>query len=104
MARLLSAMAIAPPSGFTLDAASVLDGLVFTDRDAAAGIQIYKDADFVVIGQGTLSLPMKVAIRRLRKERGLKIGLVRLKWFRPFPTDDVVQPAVEAEDIFRHTT
>jgi len=50
-----------------------------------------EDAEIVVIGQGTLSLPMKVAIRRLRKERGLKIGLVRLKWFRPFPTDEVVK-------------
>ncbi|HKY52058.1 MAG TPA: pyruvate ferredoxin oxidoreductase [Candidatus Limnocylindria bacterium] len=50
-----------------------------------------EDAEFVVIGQGTLSLPMKVAIRRLRKERGLKIGLVRLKWFRPFPTEAVVK-------------
>jgi pyruvate ferredoxin oxidoreductase alpha subunit len=50
-----------------------------------------EDAEVVVIGQGTLSLPMKVAIRRLRKERGLKIGLVRLKWFRPFPTADVVK-------------
>ncbi len=49
------------------------------------------DAEVVVIGQGTLSLPMKVAIRRLRKERGLKIGLVRLKWFRPFPTAEVVK-------------
>jgi len=33
---------------------------------------------------------MKVAIRRLRKE-GHKVGLVRLKWFRPFPTEDVVR-------------
>ena len=33
---------------------------------------------------------MKVAIRRLRKE-GHKIGLVRLKWFRPFPTEEVVK-------------
>jgi pyruvate ferredoxin oxidoreductase alpha subunit len=49
------------------------------------------DAEVVVIGQGTLSLPMKVAIRRLRKEQGLKIGLVRLKWFRPFPTEEVVK-------------
>jgi pyruvate ferredoxin oxidoreductase alpha subunit len=49
------------------------------------------DAEVVVIGQGTLSLPMKVAIRRLRKEKGLKIGLVRLKWFRPFPTEEVVK-------------
>jgi pyruvate ferredoxin oxidoreductase alpha subunit len=48
------------------------------------------DAEVVVIGQGTLSLPMKVAIRRLRKE-GHKIGLVRLKWFRPFPTEEIVK-------------
>jgi len=49
------------------------------------------DAEVVVIGQGTLSLPMKVAIRRLRKEQGLRIGLVRLKWFRPFPTEEVAK-------------
>ncbi len=49
-----------------------------------------EDAEVVVIGQGTLALPMKVAIRRLRKE-GHKIGLVRLKWFRPFPTEEIVR-------------
>src|SRR6267378_2619121 len=48
------------------------------------------DAEYVVFGQGTLALPMKVAIRRLRKE-GHKVGLVRLKWFRPFPTDEIVK-------------
>src|SRR5438105_3529398 len=37
-----------------------------------------------------LSLPMKVAIRKLRKD-GHKVGLVRLKWFRPFPTADIVK-------------
>ncbi len=48
------------------------------------------DADVVFFGQGTLALPMKVAIRRLRKQ-GHKVGLVRLKWFRPFPTVEVAQ-------------
>src|SRR5207247_7959466 len=48
------------------------------------------DAEVVVFGQGTLALPMKVAIRRLRKE-GHKVGLVRLKWFRPFPTQEIVK-------------
>ena len=47
-------------------------------------------AEVVFTGQGTLSRPMKVAIRRLRKE-GHKVGLVRLKWFRPFPTADIVK-------------
>src|SRR5437870_2820438 len=48
------------------------------------------DAEFVFFGQGTLALPMKVAIRRLRKE-GHKVGLVRLKWFRPFATEESVR-------------
>ena len=47
------------------------------------------DAEVVFVGQGTLALPMKVAIRRLRKQ-GHKVGLVRLKWFRPFPTEDLI--------------
>jgi pyruvate ferredoxin oxidoreductase alpha subunit len=49
-----------------------------------------EDAEVVVFGQGTLALPMRVAIRRLRKE-GHKVGLVRLKWFRPFPTQEIVK-------------
>jgi pyruvate ferredoxin oxidoreductase alpha subunit len=49
-----------------------------------------EDAEVVVVGQGTLSLPMKVAIRRLRAQ-GHKVGLVRLKWFRPFPVEDLVK-------------
>src|SRR6202171_562618 len=35
------------------------------------------DAEVVVIGQGTLSLPMKGATRRLWKERGRQLWLVR---------------------------
>ncbi len=48
------------------------------------------DAEVVFFGQGTLALPMKVAIRKLRAQ-GHKVGLVRLKWFRPFPTEEIVQ-------------
>ncbi|MDQ6673282.1 MAG: pyruvate ferredoxin oxidoreductase [Chloroflexota bacterium] len=47
------------------------------------------DAEFVLVGQGTIAMPGRVMVRRLR-EQGHKIGFVRLKWFRPFPTDDVV--------------
>ena len=46
------------------------------------------DADVVLCGMGTLSLPSKVAIREMRKD-GKKVGLVRLKWFRPFPTEEL---------------
>src|ERR1700680_5096560 len=42
-----------------------------------------EDADVVLIGMGTLSTPVKVAIRKMRKE-GKKVGFVRMRWFRPF--------------------
>ena len=44
-----------------------------------------EDADVVLLGMGALSLPLKVTVRRLR-EQGRKVGFVRVKWFRPFPT------------------
>lgn len=47
-----------------------------------------EDADVVLVGMGTLSMPVKVAIRRMRKE-GRKVGLVRLRWFRPFPDEEL---------------
>ena len=42
-----------------------------------------EDADVVLLGMGTMSTPVKVAIRKLR-EQGKKVGFVRLRWFRPF--------------------
>jgi pyruvate ferredoxin oxidoreductase alpha subunit len=46
------------------------------------------DADVILFGQGTLSMSAKVGVRTLR-ERGHKVGFVRLKWLRPFPTAEV---------------
>jgi pyruvate ferredoxin oxidoreductase alpha subunit len=48
------------------------------------------DADVVLFGMGTMSMPVKVAIRKMRKE-GKKVGFVRLRWFRPFPTEAIQQ-------------
>jgi pyruvate ferredoxin oxidoreductase alpha subunit len=47
-----------------------------------------EDADIVLVGMGTMSLPLRVAIREMRKD-GQKVGMVRLKWVRPFPTDEL---------------
>jgi len=41
------------------------------------------DADVVLVGMGTLSNPVRVAIRKMR-EQGMKVGFVRMRWFRPF--------------------
>ena len=48
------------------------------------------DADVVILGMGTLSMPTRVAIRKLRKE-GKKVGMVRLRWFRPFPAEELAK-------------
>src|SRR6267143_465331 len=46
------------------------------------------DADIVLVGMGTLSTPVKVAIREMRKE-GKKVGFVRVRWFRPFAAEEL---------------
>jgi len=45
-----------------------------------------EDADIVLMGMGTLSTPVKVAIRHMR-EQGKKVGFVRMRWFRPFAAE-----------------
>ena len=49
-----------------------------------------EDAEIILVGMGTLALPVRVAIRRLR-EQGKKVGFLRIKFFRPFATDEVRQ-------------
>jgi pyruvate ferredoxin oxidoreductase alpha subunit len=49
-----------------------------------------EDADVVLVGMGTLSTPVKVAIRKMRQE-GKKVGLVRVRWFRPFAAEELAK-------------
>ncbi|HXH83078.1 MAG TPA: pyruvate ferredoxin oxidoreductase [Candidatus Tectomicrobia bacterium] len=56
------------------------------------------DAEVILIGMGTISLPIKVGIRNMRAQ-GKKVGLVRLRWFRPFPTDRLVAALAGAQAI-----
>ena len=46
------------------------------------------DADVCVVGMGTLAMPARVTVRRLREE-GKKVGFVRIRWFRPFATQEI---------------
>ena len=48
------------------------------------------DADVVLMGMGTLSTPVKVAIRKMRDE-GKKVGFVRMRWFRPFAAEKLAK-------------
>jgi len=46
------------------------------------------DAEIALVGMGTLSMSVKVAVRKLRAQ-GHKVGFVRVRWFRPFPTQEL---------------
>jgi pyruvate ferredoxin oxidoreductase alpha subunit len=57
-----------------------------------------EDADVILMGMGTLSLPVKVAIRKMRAD-GKKVGLIRLRWFRPFPFEQLARALGKAKAI-----
>ncbi len=44
-----------------------------------------EDAEVVLLGMGTVAMPARTAARRLR-EKGMRVGYINLRWFRPFPT------------------
>lgn len=46
------------------------------------------DAEVVLIGLGQVAAAGRTAVRRLR-EKGQKVGFVSLRWFRPFPTEEL---------------
>jgi pyruvate/2-oxoacid:ferredoxin oxidoreductase alpha subunit len=59
-----------------------------------------KDVDAVIIAAGTIASTARVAIDKLQSE-GKKVGLVRLKTFKPFPAEEFqrIGPKVKAMGI-----
>ena len=57
-----------------------------------------EDAEVLLLGMGTLSLPVKVAIRKMRED-GTKVGLIRLRWFRPVPYEPLAKALRRAKAI-----
>jgi pyruvate ferredoxin oxidoreductase alpha subunit len=47
-----------------------------------------EDAEYALIGMGTVGMVGKVAVDRMRAQ-GKKAGFIRLKWFRPFPRPEL---------------
>jgi pyruvate ferredoxin oxidoreductase alpha subunit len=68
---------------------------IFGQRYASPFFTEYmtEDAEAVLVGAGTVAMPGRTAVRRLR-EQGHKVGYVSLRWVRPFPT-------VELRDCLR---
>ena len=63
---------------------------VFGRGDPSPFIEEYmtEDAEIIIVGMGTLAMPTRVAVRRMR-EQGKKVGFVRVKFFRPFAVEEV---------------
>src|SRR5207249_4952949 len=57
-----------------------------------------EDAEVILMGMGTISLPFKVGIRNMRA-KGMKVGLIRPRWFRPFPTEKMAEAFANATQI-----
>ncbi|MBR6496978.1 MAG: pyruvate ferredoxin oxidoreductase [Methanomicrobium sp.] len=53
------------------------------------------DADVVIVAAGTLAKESEVAVDILRKE-GIKAGVLRIRWFRPFPD---LTAALKGKDV-----
>jgi len=63
-------------------------------------IEKYKceGADHILLAMGAIGSESKVSINNLRKE-GLKIGLARVRTFRPFPNEEILKLGKQADLI-----
>jgi pyruvate/2-oxoacid:ferredoxin oxidoreductase alpha subunit len=57
-----------------------------------------EDAEVVFVIQGGHAVTCQAAVKRLR-ERGIKAGMARLLWFRPFPTEDLQKALNKAKVV-----
>jgi pyruvate/2-oxoacid:ferredoxin oxidoreductase alpha subunit len=59
-------------------------------RDPGAAVQTFDtdDADVVIVASGTMATTAREVVRK-RRAAGEKIGLAKLKMFRPFPADEI---------------
>ncbi|WP_087037515.1 pyruvate ferredoxin oxidoreductase [Thermococcus litoralis] len=69
-------------------------------RDYSQMIELYKtdDAEIVFMGMGSLMGTVKEAVDMLRSE-GYKVGAAKVRWFRPFPREELYELAKNVEGI-----
>ncbi|MBL1217598.1 MAG: pyruvate ferredoxin oxidoreductase [Planctomycetes bacterium] len=70
------------------------------DRDPGAPIDAFEtdDADLILITSGTIASTAREVVRQRRRD-GMKIGLIKMKMFRPFPADDLLRACENASRI-----
>jgi pyruvate ferredoxin oxidoreductase alpha subunit len=58
------------------------------------------DREILIVASGTAVSQGREAIRLLEEEEGIKVGLVKIKSIRPFPTEEVREATANAKKIF----
>ena len=73
---------------------------IFGRGDPSPFIEEYmcEDAEIILVGMGTLAMPTRVAVRRMR-EAGKKVGFLRIKFFRPFATEEIQNALRSAKGV-----
>ena len=90
------AQGVAAQRPFYFDHIAELSDRAFEEYEALTG-RAYrramgyrlKDAQYVIVGQGSVIGNAEVVADYLRSERGLKVGVLDLVMFRPFPADRI---------------
>ncbi|MHA1728938.1 MAG: pyruvate ferredoxin oxidoreductase [Promethearchaeota archaeon] len=71
-------------------------------RDYGNGLFMeYKcsDADFIMINVGIFAKQMELVVDNLREKEGLKVGVLRLRTYRPFPSEEIAQAVKNAKIV-----
>jgi pyruvate-ferredoxin/flavodoxin oxidoreductase len=89
---------VAAQRPFYFDHIARLSDLAFTEyasltgrRYARASGHRLEDADYVIIGQGSLVANAEAVVDHLRETSGINAGVLNLTMFRPFPSDLVTK-------------
>jgi pyruvate-ferredoxin/flavodoxin oxidoreductase len=88
------AQGVAAQRPFYFDHIAGLADRAFEEYEALTGRRYWRamgyrldDADYVIVGQGSVICNAEAVADYLRKERRLKVGVLDLVMFRPFPAD-----------------
>jgi 2-oxoisovalerate ferredoxin oxidoreductase alpha subunit len=57
-----------------------------------------EDADLVLLTMGTMASDAKLAVDKMRDE-GVKVGVARVRVYRPFPTEEIIKLSKQAQMI-----
>jgi pyruvate-ferredoxin/flavodoxin oxidoreductase len=92
------AQGVAAQRPFYFDHIREITDAVFDDYAALTGRRYARasgyrteDAEYLVAGQGSIVWNLEAVVDHLREKDGLRVGVVNVTMFRPFPADQIVE-------------